>query len=440
MKNSIYVKSIIFFLIIFFVSNSMMVLILIFSASSADDINNENYLTMSSDIVIRLYELNIDKETIINTASSDRISLDFHQDLSSAKDAHKGVIKDSHIEQLNKDGKVFITKGEGYMIFYAGQEICVIKAAESSGVFSMRMAIIISIIITVSVAVLIIFMGIGSIMKPVIKMSTAARKVAQGDYGVRLEERKNKDALGQLIDDFNYMCKKLSETELMRKDFVSSISHEFKTPIQTVHGYARLIKEETGNKEHKEYLDRIILETERLSTLSANILTINGLNQMIDLGELQCFSFDEQIRQCILILESKWSKKNIQLNIELDKTIILAKQDMIVQVVINILDNAIKFTPDGGRIDISLKKSEEFAVFSVSDSGRGIDPEEKDKIFEKFYKCDPSRNTSGNGLGLSIVKKILDLHGFNIEVSDNIKGGAIFTVYLKLCPKGQANN
>jgi len=427
MKNSIYAKSIIFFLTLFFISNSLLIIVFIGSINTTVNITNEDYLYEAALTVEKLKNSGLSDNDIVDAISSDLLKVNFYDNLDDIKNDYKLIFFENQIRDINNGKKVL---SEGYLVFMTGGQYCIISSSIASSPLTIKIAIVVAALIIVSVSVFIVFLGVGTIIKPLIDMSKAARKVAEGDYDIRLTESKNKDAIGQLIDDFNMMCKKLSETEMLRNDFISGISHEFKTPINSISGFAKIIKEETENPDHKDYLDRISEEAERLSTLSQNILTINRLDNIEDLADIEHYSFDEQIRQSILMLEKKWSEKNIELNIELDKVKISAKQDMMKQVIINLLDNAIKFTPYNGKIEITLTKEKNKATLFIHDSGKGIKKEEIDRIFEKFYKGDPSRNTMGNGLGLSIVKKILDLHGFSITVRNSEEGGAEFVVII----------
>lgn len=430
MKNSIYVKSIIFFVIIFFVSNTLMVIVFLSSFNNSVNITNEEYLIESASIVRKLYSYGLEQGKIKNSASNDRVQVVFYNSIEEIEDKWQKKILLIHKTRLSSDGEVVVRSNDVFILFKLGESYCLIYPLNAEGPITIRVAIVVAALITVSVAVFIVFLGVGTFIKPLLNMSVAARRIAQGNYDVSLETRENKDAIGQLVDDFNAMCKKLSQTEMLRNDFVTGISHEFKTPIQSIFGFANIIKEETSNETHKEYLARISEEADRLSTLSANILQLNRLDNMIDLDYRDIYYLDEQIRQSILLLENKWTEKNITMNIELEKIQITARQDMMKQVFINLLDNAIKNTPDYGKIDILLYKDIDQIVVVIHDSGKGINENDFDRLFEKFYKGDRSRHSSGNGLGLPIVKKIIDLHGYTIQVTNSPTGGAEFTIII----------
>lgn len=431
MKNSIYFRSILFFLAVFFISNTTVIAVLVSAYYNSINISNEDLVVESANTIVKLYDYELDDEMIIESGENTRISVNIYSSINEIEDDYiKNKLLDNDLEisipKLYEGSQIFVA------IKFNDNKFCIVEPKIIRGYLTIRTAIFYSTIITIIVAVFIVFVGISAIMRPLYKLSEAARKVAKGNYNVELEPLNNNDALGQLIDDFNAMCRKLSETELLRKDFLSAISHEFKTPIQSIYGFANLIQEETDNPIHKDYLNRISDEAERLSSLSQNILQLNNLDNMMNINDYKYFYLDEQIRQSLLMLENKWNQKDIRFNIDLAKLQIKANQDMMKQVFINLIDNAIKFTPEKGYIDLKLLVQNNNIVFTIKDSGKGIEEQDKAKIFEKFYKCDQSRNTAGNGLGLTIVKRILDLHGFTISVDNAKPYGAEFTIKFSL--------
>lgn len=409
-----------------------MIFVFISSFKSSANMTSDDYIEQSANIVKKLYDYGLDEESIINTATNERTRVLIFNSFLEIDEQYRNQINILNKNRIEANKEVIIHQDDTFIIFKLDSKYCIIYPLLNNGVFTIQMAIIVAGIITICLAIFTIFMGIGTFMKPLINMSIAARKIAKGDYDAFIEVRQNKDAIGQLVDDFNYMSKKLYQTEMLRNDFISNISHEFKTPIQSIYGFANLLYDEEKNDIHKEYLKSICEEAERLSSLSSNILQLNRLDNMVNIGEYSIYDFDEQIRQSILMLESKWTEKNLLFNIELDPIKINAQKDMMKQVIINLLDNAIKFTPDNGTIDIILYKDRENVVVVVHDSGKGIMEDEMERIFEKFYKGDKSRNSSGNGLGLSLVKKILDMHGFTINVKNAVTGGAEFTIVIPL--------
>ena len=257
------------------------------------------------------------------------------------------------------------------------------------------------------------------IVKPIRRLIAATEKIAKGDFEVYIKKGR-KDEIGQLVDNFNKMTKELAGMEILRNSFISDISHEFKTPLTSIEGYTKLLRDCKNDKERNEYIGIITEETKRLSELSGNILLLNRIeNENINLTK-NSFRLDEQIRHVILLCESKWSNKNIDLIIYMDETMYSGNEQLLFQVWLNLVDNAIKFSSPKGAIEISLKKQEGQILFSIMDYGKGMTDEQQKRMFEKFYTGDKSRNTEGNGLGLSIVKRVIDMHGGIIEVQSRL--------------------
>ncbi|MHB1418646.1 MAG: ATP-binding protein [Bacillota bacterium] len=267
------------------------------------------------------------------------------------------------------------------------------------------------------------------IIKPIKKLKAATHRISSGDFDVSIVNRR-KDEIGQLIDDFNIMVKELKGIEILRNDFVTAISHEFKTPLTSIEGYTKLLKNCHDENERNEYIGIITEETRRLSQLSSNILLLNRLEHENISSHKESFRLDEQIRRVILLLESKWNGKDIELDISLDEIMFTGNEQLLFQVWLNLLDNALKFSPDGGKIELSLKRDGSAVIFHIKDYGKGIKPEQQKRMFEKFFKGDQSRNSDGNGLGLSIVQMIVDMHGGKITIDSEVGKGT--GIYIKL--------
>ena len=268
----------------------------------------------------------------------------------------------------------------------------------------------------------------------VTKISRAMREIAQGNYKVRVAEKDKKETvteLGDLEKTFNHMSRELDGIEMFRNDFINNFSHEFKTPIVSIRGFARRLQQENLTEEQKrEYIDIIVKESERLSTMAQNVLLLTKLENQSIVSEKTEFYLDEQIRGAILLLEKLWEEKNIELDLDMDEIKYVFNEEMLSHVWINLLSNAIKFTPEGGSIACSLKKNEKGVVFAVKDSGCGMSDDVKERIFEKFYQGDGSHATAGNGIGLNIVKRILILANGDITVESEQGKGRTFTVTL----------
>ncbi len=257
----------------------------------------------------------------------------------------------------------------------------------------------------------------------------ALQKVAEGDFSVRIEDSPI-FANFNIAKNFNYMTSQLQSVETLRENFVSDFSHEFKTPISSISGFAKLLKSPNLSVEQRnEYLDVIIDESRRLVELSESVLLLNRLDSTDEIDR-ETYSLDEQLRQCVLMFEQKCEEKGIALNVELESVKINSSYKLLTQVFVNLLGNAFKFTDSGGTIEVKCETKGLNAIVSVTDTGCGMDEETKNNIFNKFFQGDKSHTTAGNGLGLSIVKKILDLLGGQIFVDSKPGAGSTFTVLL----------
>jgi len=267
-------------------------------------------------------------------------------------------------------------------------------------------------------------------LRPIRKIVAATHKVAGGDFSVRLDIHGIYE-LEELSGSFNKMTHELSTIETLRSDFINSFSHEFKTPIVSIRGFARLLKDDTlDQNERKEYLDIIIAESERLCSLSENVLNLANFENLEIIADITEFRLDEQLRKAVIQMEPKWSAKNINVDIETDDVLYTGSADLMQQVLLNLIDNAIKFTGPGGIVYIKLTNSDKGVRLLVRDNGIGMDEQTTARIFDKFYQADPSHTETGNGLGLSIVKRIVDLCGGRIEVRSRQNTGSEFDIWL----------
>ncbi|MBE6548239.1 MAG: HAMP domain-containing histidine kinase [Ruminococcaceae bacterium] len=263
------------------------------------------------------------------------------------------------------------------------------------------------------------------------------REISQGNFSVRVDEKDRKNTIsefGELERTFNQMASDLDGIELFRNDFINNFSHEFKTPIVSIKGFARQLQSDALTEEQKrEYIDIIASESDRLANMSANILLLTKLENQQIVSEKTVFRLDEQIRDSIILLERLWDKKNIEFDLDcLEDVSYEFNEEMLSHVWINLITNAINFTPENGKITISLTKDNGCIVCAVSDTGIGMSDETREHIFEKFYQGDRSHHTSGNGIGLNIVKRIITLAGGQIQVESEIDKGSCFTVRLPL--------
>lgn len=267
-------------------------------------------------------------------------------------------------------------------------------------------------------------------LRPLHNLVAATKEVAAGNFDKKVEAKGSRE-INCLAVSFNEMTKELASIETLRNDFISNISHEFKTPIVSIRGFARRLKKNTlTEQQREEYLNIIISETEHLTRLSSNVMLLSKLENTDKLFEKTTYFLDEQIRKEILLLEPQMEKKQLELEIDLASMRITANEEVMSHVWINLLENAIKFSPEGATIGVSLKSNGNSVDVSISDRGIGMDAEVKKHIFDKFYKGDNSRVTEGSGLGLSLVKRILQLCGGEIAVESVPNEGSCFTVSL----------
>lgn len=265
-------------------------------------------------------------------------------------------------------------------------------------------------------------------LDPIRKVIDATHKVAEGNFDVQVH-LKGIGELEELSRSFNKMTHELSSIETLRSDFVNNFSHEFKTPIVSIRGFAKLLKENrlTG-EERREYLDIIITESERLAALSTNVLNLSKYENVKIITNKAPFRLDEQIRKTIVLMEPKWTAKDMTVNVDLDKVTYFGNEDLTQQIWLNLLENAVKFSFQGGLINITLSNESHEIRFVIQDDGPGMEEQTRTHIFDKFYQGDPSRSKAGNGLGLALVKRIVELCSGTIEVQSEPGKGSIFTV------------
>ena len=274
-----------------------------------------------------------------------------------------------------------------------------------------------------------------SFIDPITCLGKAMKEVAGGNFHVTMQSDSKLKEVRDIYESFNRMVKELGNTETLQTDFISSVSHEFKTPINAIEGYASLLQDHHQSPEEQEtYIEKILFNTRRLSTLTGNILLLSKINNQSIRPQRTVFRLDEQIRQAIVALEQKWTEKNIDFDVELDKVMYSGYESLLLHVWSNLIDNAIKFDPPGGMICLRLRQADDEAVFTIDDNGPGIAPEEQERIFHKFYQSDSSREMSGNGLGLALVKQIVEFSGGTVSVENLPEAGCRFTVRLPMQP------
>ena len=296
-----------------------------------------------------------------------------------------------------------------------------------AGTFPLDFMIILGAILGTVVAILVV----KQIFKPIERLSDGLCRVSAGDFSVRLKEKSMFAAIRDMYGDFNAMAQELAGVETLRSDFVSNVSHEFKTPLAAIEGYAALLQNKNiSSAKAEEYLGKIISNAHKLSVLTGNILNLSKLENQQSLPGAKPFDLSEQIRKTILMLENEWTAKNISFDLSLPDVRYCGDAGILFHVWYNLIGNAIKFSEQNGTVRIELRTAAEKLYVTVEDHGCGIGEKALPHIFEKFYQGDASHSTEGNGLGLALVKRIVTLCGGDILVKSEPNKGASFTVIL----------
>lgn len=269
-------------------------------------------------------------------------------------------------------------------------------------------------------------------LAPIRTVMEAADRIADGDYTVRISLG-GPEELRRLSEKFNHMAEELGSVEVMRTDFVNNFSHEFKTPIVSIHGFAKMLKrDDLTLEEQNEYLDIIINESERLTDLSTSVLNLSKLEKQTILTEKERINVSEQIRLAIILLDSKAESKHIQIDFDCSEVYLNANKEMLKQIWINLLDNAVKFSSEDGTISIRIVPEQNYYHFIFSNEGCKLSSDSAKHIFEKFYQGDISHAEKGNGLGLTIAKRIVELHSGKIDADVDENGMFTVSVYLPM--------
>ena len=284
-----------------------------------------------------------------------------------------------------------------------------------------------------------LWVGAGHLTKPLIDVSNTVKQVAEGNFKVNIKRRDTTkceyeyiNEVDELAKNVNKMVAELDGMDYMRKDFMSNVSHEIKTPIAAITGFTEILLDGSiDESERQEYLEVINKESMRISRLCENMLHMSRLDSQVIVANLQKIRLDEQLRKCIILLSEKWSDKEIDFSIDLEEVSILSDSDMLQQVWINLIDNAIKYSGENCKIDISVKRLNDKSVkVSISDNGIGIEEGKLHRIFDKFYQCEESHKKSGSGRGLSISKRIIELLNGTIECRSKKDFGTTMVVTL----------
>ncbi|MBU5477899.1 HAMP domain-containing histidine kinase [Eubacterium sp. MSJ-13] len=301
----------------------------------------------------------------------------------------------------------------------------------------------------VGIASVIIFWFLGSIVftffiswqirkkyqEPLEKISDAARKVAEGDFSVYMKPQHTQDkadCLDVLVQDFNKMVEELGSIETLKTDFFSNVSHEFKTPLSVISSNAQMLQRKKLDDKEMEYVDNIVNSSRRMAYLIQNMLKLNKLERQTIKPARERYDLCAQLCECAVQFEESWEKKNIEFNVEIEDSVYISADKGLLELVWNnLFNNAIKFTSEGGSITLSQTSDDKYVRVSVADTGCGMSDEVIGHIFDKFYQGDKSHATFGNGLGLALVKRIVQLSDAEIAVESSPGNGSVFTVTLE---------
>ena len=310
-----------------------------------------------------------------------------------------------------------------------GQVVCIRTSRDFNLYLGVFPRIGVSLVLSLVLFLLLSVLASVKISKPISEITQATRQIQEGDFTIRLPENRSGE-VGELMRSFNSMTEALSRTAYLQKDFISSISHEFRTPIASIRGFARLLQMPgLDENARQEYVGMIAQESDRLSRLSDTLLRLSALERQMAPASLSVFRLDEQIRQVILQLEPAWSSRQIDWQLDLAPVTVESDAELLIQVWINLIQNAVKFSDNGGVIEIRVQQTD-MAEVIITDHGVGMSEETMARIFDRFYQGDTSRSHEGVGLGLCLVKRIMDILGGEIRVRSVLGEGSSFRARL----------
>ncbi len=319
----------------------------------------------------------------------------------------------------------------GVLLFFYGMNALDYKFSifESDTVSSL-LALSIIFGISLALAVPTSFLVAWKIIKPINKIKEATHQIAKGNFDVKLDDMKH-TSLDDLIVDFNKMAQELRSIETLKLDFISNVSHEFKTPLSVIQSYSKALRKPDIDKSTREKYEKVIdTNIQKLTHLVTDVLSLSKIENHPIISDKSTFLIDEQIGECIVSLGPKWEEKNIKFDLELEEIEYSGLKNLMMQVWQNLIGNAIKFSHQNGEIKILATKEDGKTIIKICDNGVGMSEETQKHIFDKFYQDDKFRTSSGNGLGLAIVKKILEIHNAQIDIESKEGEGSTFIIKL----------
>ena len=319
------------------------------------------------------------------------------------------------------------------VLFSAGMVTGVLFLLDALGVvYKLSFSMLVSLFVVAAVAAALMSYFIGRrILAPMVKLSKASKEVARGNFDITVSDSSKLEEVQTTFRNFNAMVRELNSISTLSNDFVANVSHEFKTPLTAIEGYAMLLQDPALTADERgEYLEKILYNTHRLTDLVGSILMLSKIESKSLAEQYQDFRLDEQIRQAVVALEPAWAEKDIVFNVELDEVTLNGCEALLMHVWTNLISNAVKFSERGQTIEIRLLDQKECVVVSVTDHGCGMTQGVQERIFEKFYQGDASHKSLGNGLGLALVKRIVELSDGLIEVVSKPNKGSTFRVIL----------
>lgn len=399
-----------------------LILSYLFYGNSIEDTMKKNQTQIAQNILLLHEETDFPLEKIISIDFTNEYELNVVNDISNYKN-------------LTKDGNITYSENSFFheittLVKVEDKYVVISNKPKNNLFFYSMINSLLSISSTLFFISIMITLFSRKILMPIRNLNYATGEVSKGNFKIQLPIP-NDFEMGSLTAKFNSMVKELNSIETLRNDFINNVSHEIKTPISTIQGFSNLLKDDTLSKEEREeYLDIIISETSRISNLTSNILKLTKLETQGIITDKTSFYLDEQLRHSVLLMQREITQKNLEIDIDLDEVQIYNNEDLLQQVWLNLISNAIKFTNEGGKVSIQLMDTEDTATVKITDTGIGMKAESLNHIFDKFYQEDKSHSSNGNGLGLPLVKRILDLCDGTIRVKSLLGEGSSFTVEL----------